>query len=375
MNVKLMGFIFGVLGSIGVMVALILDPTRFFANTLVWFILALSIGLGCLFLVGLEHVVSSRWSVPIRRVPERLSGFLLPALFLAIITLLGGKTVFTWAIHSASLGPAKALWFQPLFFVGRIALCFFLWWIAYRFFVKGSFAQDETGDANFTIQARRRAAPFLWLFASTLFLVSVDWLLGMEPHWLSSVWGVYLFGSVVASGLSATAVGVAWLMGRGRLPGVNEHHLFNIGGLLFAFILFWSYIAFSQFMLIWYANIPEEASFFVSRTHGYWGKVVLGLAVLHFAVPFFGLLSRDAKAKINRLRWVAYCALAAHLLDLYWIVFPALHRPTLKFGWVEVSFGLLLVPSSLWWASRLMRNGKDMPVGDPNLKAGLAFHL
>jgi hypothetical protein len=155
---------------------------------------------------------------------------------------------------------------------------------------------------------------------------------------------------------------------------VRFDHLYNLGGFLFAFTVFWSYIGFAQYMLIWYANVPEEVVWYQHRIDGSWRFLVLALAVLHFCIPFFALVPRDAKGDPRRLRWVAMTVLLAHALDLYWMVFPVLGTSPV-FGIWEVSFGLFFVSASLLWIRRSMARGADMPVGDPFLKEGLEFRL
>lgn len=372
----------GGVGLFGMVLALALgrDLPRFFANWVLWLVALLSLALGALFMVALEHLVGARWSVPLRRVPERLSSLLwllLPVAAVGLLTLFTSNPLYPWAAPAAAEDPilaGKAAWLNPAFFILRVALCFGLWWIFYAALVQGSLRQDRGGDAAFPARARRASTLFMLVYAPTISLVAFDWLMSLEPHWFSTIFGVYLFAGSVISGLAAITLCVLHLEAQGRLPGVRADHLYNLGGLMFAFTCFWTYIAISQFMLIWYANLPEEVVWFAHRAeHGWWAVVVL-LAVMRFLVPFFALLSRDAKSDPARLRWVSLWMLAAHVLDLYFLVMPSLGRGVL-FGLMEVSAALFFVALATGWVVRSMRMGADMPTGDPNLAKGLEFHL
>jgi hypothetical protein len=174
--------------------------------------------------------------------------------------------------------------------------------------------------------------------------------------------------------LSLTVLSVLYLKRRGRLLEVTSDHIYNLGGFLFAFIVFWSYIGFAQYLLMWYANIPEEVAWYKIRLEGGWGVVLLAMAAFHFLVPFFILVARGAKSDPRLLASAAALVLFSHLLDLYWMVFPAVDGGS-DFGWQELSFAVLFVSTALLWIRRSMARGADMPVGDPMLREGLEFRL
>lgn len=375
-------FMMGGVGLVGMALALVVtgDVQRFFANWIVWLVVLLTLGLGALFMVALEHVVAARWSVPLRRVPERLASLLLllvPIAGIGLLALLGSRPLYPWAAPGAledKILAGKAAWLNPGFFTLRVALCFLLWWVFYAVLVKGSLRQDEGRDAAFARRARRHSVLFLLVYAPTITLVAFDWVMSLEPKWHSTIFGVYLFSGSVWSGLAAITLGVLYLKKQGRLPGVGPDHLYNLGGLMFAFTCFWTYIAISQFLLMWYANLPEEVIWFAHRSRDGWGMVAILLAVVHFAVPFFALLSRDAKSDERRLSFMAKWILGAHALDIYFLVMPSLERGVLL-GVMEISAALFFIAAGVYWAARSMRMGADMPTGDPNLAEGLEFHL
>ncbi len=371
----LAGTAVGLMGmSITVLVA---GWERFWVNWIIWFVFVLTTGLGCFFIVALEHVVGAKWSVPLRRVPERLASLVLLMLPAGLLALFSLPVLYPWTRPASLQDPliaGKAVWLNIPFFAVRVLLCFALWAVAYRILITGSFRQDERQGPRFNTRARRFAPLFMAIFAFTITLVAFDWISSLEPSWYSDIFGVYLFAGTFMAGLSATAIALVYLMRRDRLPGVGPDHVYNLGGFLFAFTVFWGYIGFAQYMLMWYANLPEEVFWYQERLAGMWGPVVLVLALIHFVVPFFVLIPRDAKSDPKRLLWVSAVVLAAHWLDLYWMIFPILGKGPL-FGWPELAFAVFFLSAALLWIGRAMRVGADMPVGDPFLREGLEFHL
>ncbi len=367
-----------VLGFAGVIAAIpVLGWERFWANWILWFLFFLTIGLGCLFLVALEHIVSARWSIPLRRVPERLSGLILMMAPVALLALASLRFLYPWANPDSLKNPiiaGKAVWLNVPFFSLRAIACIVLWAIGYWIFVSGSIRQDQSKDPRFSLRARRFAPVFMAIFGITITLVAFDWISSLEPEWYSDIFGVYLFAGSFLAGLAATALAVLYLKNSGRLPGVGSDHLYNLGGFLFAFTVFWSYIGFAQYLLMWYANLPEEVFWYKERLQGAWGPLLLALAIFHFLVPFFVLIPREAKGNPKFLLWISALMLFSHWLDLYWMIFPVL-GPVPHFGWPEISFALLFLSTGLLWIRRCMKRGEDMPVGDPFLKEGLEFRL
>jgi hypothetical protein len=368
----------GGLGLVGVVLtALMSGWERFWVNWILWFLFLLTIGLGCLFIVALEHVVGAKWSVPLRRVPERLSSLVLLMIPAILVALLSLHLLYPWSRPESLSDPViagKSGWLNVRFFSLRVFVCIVLWAIAYRVFVSGSMKQDDSQDLRFTVRARRFAPVFMVFFGITITVVAFDWISSLEPKWYSDIFGVYVFAGTFLAGLSATSLAVLYLKSRGRLERVRSDHMYNLGGFLFAFTVFWSYIGFAQYMLMWYANMPEEVFWYHERLAGGFGPLLLLLAIIHFLVPFFILIPRDAKSDPRFLFWTAMLMLVAHLLDLYWMIFPVLGRGAV-FGWPELSFCLLFVSVSLLWIRRAMQRGSDMPVGDPFLNQGLEFHL
>jgi hypothetical protein len=380
------------LGLAGVVASWFADIERFAANWVIWSVGFAGLAIGALFIVALEHLTRAQWSIVLRRVPERLSG-LLPAAFVLFLVGTGliwlafsghgpAGEYFPWASgHFAELAAAgdyhansKAIWFSTPFFLGRLLFVFAVWLLSWKLLAGGSIKQDTTRDPRFSLFAKRFSAPFMWLFAITVSMLGVDWLMGMSPRWFSTIFGVYTFSGFFLSALAATVLMILALQRQGRLKEVKPDHLYSLGGFLFAFTVFWAYIAFSQFMLIWYANLPDETFWFKDRLTDGWYPLTIVLSLVRFVIPFFALLSREVKMDAARLRWVALLILFGQALDLYWIVMPELGQGPL-FGWPELAFAAFFTGLGVWLAQRSMRQGEDLPVGDPNLDAGLHYHL
>jgi hypothetical protein len=352
-------------------------PARFWANWVVWFLFLFTLALGALFLVALEHLVSARWSVPLRRIPERLASLLIPLAAVALVALGAVPVIYPGARPEAAHEPllaGKAAWLGVPWFSARVGLCAALAILALAVLFHGSLRQDRSKDPAFTVRARRFAPVAMAIFALVVTQAAFDWIGGLEPAWYSDVIGVYLFAAAFLAALAATVLTMVWLQGQGRLQAIRFDHWYNLGGFLFGFTVFWAYIAFAQYMLMWYGNLPDEVLWYRARTGPGWLGVTLLLAVARFVVPFFALIPRDAKGDPRRLAWVAVVVLASHWVDLYWLVFPALGR-TPAFSWPELGFALLFVGGSLLWLRSAMGRGEDMPVGDPFLKEGLEFRL
>jgi hypothetical protein len=371
----------GLLAALGIVgtaaTGLFLDWNRFWANWILWFMFLLTIGLGSLFIVALEHVVGARWSIPLRRIAERMSGLVILMGPAAILALLSLNFLYPWTREESLKNPAiagKAGWLNARFFTWRVVACIALWAIAYWLFVGGSIRQDRNRSPKFNLRARRFAPLFMVVFGITITVAAFDWISSLEPEWYSDILGVYIFAGAFLAGLAATTLAILYLKSRGRLTGIKPDHMYNLGGFLFAFIVFWSYIGFAQYLLMWYANLPEEIFWYKERLQGAWGALLLLLAVFHFLVPFFILIPREAKSNPKFLFWTAALILFSHWLDLYWMIFPVLKHGIL-FGWPEISFAFLFISGALLWIRRSMSRGADMPIGDPLLSEGLEFRL
>jgi len=352
-----------------------------------WFFV--TICLGGLFFVLVHHVVGAKWSIVVRRLGEVVIGNFpllgLLAIPIVVVTLLGDGSFFRWAdpakVAENELVQAKRAYLNPTFFAIRAVVYFGVWTLIAFYFIRGSCRQDEQGhDEARALRMRQVAAPCLIVFGFTLTFASIDFIMSLEPEWFSTIFGVYIFGGSALAFFCSLAIVSMWLEKRRLLP-ITTEHFHDIGKYMFGFIVFWSYIAFSQFMLIWYANIPEETAWFLHRSSGFWEGMAIALIIGHFVLPFLGLVSRHIKRRRATLLFWAVWILAIHWIDLYWLVMPSMHggahehvvQTAVPFH--PVDFLFLLGFGSLFLAGLFFRAGSRslVPVKDPRLEESLAF--
>ena len=378
-----------VLGAIGCVVSLSGEAGRArFAFGYLWgFWLMWSVVLGCLFFVGLQHVTSSIWSVVVRRIAEVFAApmWLLAVCFVPIMVFVlwpNQFPVFPWTdaelMEHDHVLQGKQAYLNVPFFAAR-AVVFFGLWIAFsRYFVGTSLKQDRgMVGVEATLSMRRMAAPFTIIFAITATFAGIDWLMSINPYWFSTIFGVYVFSGMVLASLAAITIVTIRLRDTGRLPAglIGKDHLYNLGVLLFAFTSFWGYIAFSQYMLIWYANVPEETFYLNDRVRGGWAGVSIALALVRFVIPFLLLLSRHAKMNVGILFWTSVLVLGGQLLDLYWLIMPELHHERPVLGWQEICPVVLLTGLLILYVSRFLGRHAPLATGDPLLEQSREFRL
>jgi hypothetical protein len=392
---KRLGRMFLALGVLGLAAGVFLgmaegdDLRHFFHAYLVGYAFILTIALGGLFFVIIQHLTNAHWSVTVRRLAEFVTASLpwvgvlgLPLLY-PVFSHAGveeyGGLLWPW-IHPhgdhAALIEKKSAWLNPTFFAGRVLVYFLIWAAMGTYFVRKSFAQDSAapGDYSPTLAAKKLSAPGVILFALSLTFAAFDLLMSLDPAWFSTIFGVYIFaGSVIAifSWLILTAL---FMQRTGRMQSaVTVEHYHDLGKFLFAFVFFWGYIAFSQYMLIWYGNIPEETLWFAHRQTEAWMPVSWFLVVGHFIIPFAGLLSRHVKRRLTVLGfWAAYM-LVVHWVDLYWLVMPALDHEALHLGVLDVATSVGLIGLFAAALCRIAGDRPLVPVNDPLLGDCLSF--
>ncbi len=337
---------FGLLGVGLVLIAAAwLTGEHFYASYLVGYMGVLAVCLGGLFFVMLHHVTRAGWSVVVRRVAENLAAVLPLMLLLFVPILVGFDEIFHhWAHanHDAfgnALAPTdpkydavlagKSGWLNKPFFIVRVFVYFAVWIALALYFRSQSIKQDENGDPAISLRLARVAAPGMLAFALATTFAAFDWIMAVDPHWFSTMFGVAYFSGGFMSFLAFAILLVQWLTSRGYLQGavtVEHHH--DLGKLMFAFMVFWTYANFSQYMLIWYANLPEETQWYQDRSQHGWGSIGTLLIVGHFFVPFALLMSRHVKRNPVGLAAAAIFLLVIHCFDMQYLILPSgVHAP------------------------------------------------
>jgi hypothetical protein len=350
----------------------------FYFPYLVAYLFFLSIGLGSLFFVLCLFVTRAGWGVAIRRIVENGMATLPAFALLFIPVWLGRHELFPWldpeVVAKSKLLQGKAPFLNEPFFMIRALFYFVAWSALATYFSRQSQRQDESGDPAISARLRSVSAPAIIVYALTSTFAAVDWIMSLTPEWYSTMIGVYFFAGSVLAAFAFAIVAVHRMQAQGLLQGlVTVEHVHDLGKLLFAFTVFWTYIGFSQYFLIWYANIPEETVYFMDRNRGTWPAVGKLLVVGHFVIPFFFLMPRAIKRDSRLLVAGALWLLAMHFFDVYWCVMPV-HRPDgAQPGIVDLgamlAVGGFFLAAFGWISSRRAL----VPLKDPRLPESLTF--
>ncbi len=271
----------------------------------------------------------------------------------------------------------KAGYLNKNFFLARAVFYFLIWALLATRLFDYSTAQDTSKDPKLTLAAQRFSAPGTFLFALTLTFAAFDWIMSLEPSWFSTIFGVFYFACGVVSSLAVLILVTMGLRDSGPLKdAVTVEHFHDLGKLLFGFLVFWGYIGFSQFMLIWYAALPEETTFYHNRwDHGPWDAVSKAIIFGHFVLPFFWLISRTFKRNLGRLQIGAAILLVMHVVDVYWLVMPnyLLGKDGFSFHWMDVACLLAVGGVYAAYVFYMMTKHPLVPIGDPRLPRSLHF--
>jgi hypothetical protein len=377
-------------GAVGLAATYFLySPERFFADYLLGFWYFAGISVTMVFFSALQYLARVGWSASIRRIAENYTGFV-PFIGIALIpivmNMLGHHSIYEWSHESAATDPIllkKAAYLNPTFFIVRLALYALMWIGMVRYIVGNSVKQDTSGsDITPTKRNWKRSAPWVLAFAITITFSSFDLLMSLEPHWFSTIWGVYTFAGHFGAALAIITLTLIALYKRGLMkPYITLEHFHDLGKLMFAFSVFWTYIAFSQYFIIWYANLPEETIYFDVRTSNGWEIFGLLLVVFHFVLPFFLLLRQDVKRKMNVLTIAAIVILIAHFIDLVWIILPAVSKVVggsqmeapMMFGWSEFTGIFFFGGVFLVLAARNFKKRSAVAYNDPLLNESLEY--
>ncbi len=316
------------------------DLSHFLHAYLLNFTFYLTITLGCIFFVMIQHLTKAGWSVTVRRVAEVLGCAIFPMALLFVpiwvMVLMGNSDLYPWintepaaegapewAVGDSRIFAIKSTFLSPMWFCLRAIVYFSVWtFIAVRLY-RWSIRQDETGDKKISLKAQSFCAPMMLAFVLSLAFAAFDWQMSLAPMWFSTMFPVYIFAGCVLSSLATITLVCLLLQRSGRVTDeITVEHYHDLAKLTFAFIFFWGYIAFSQFMLIWYANIPEETFWFRFRANSGWLAISMILLFGHLFIPFMGMMARTVRRSKPYLIFSSIFLLLMHWVDHYWIVMP-----------------------------------------------------
>jgi hypothetical protein len=371
----------GVIGAAAGLAGLLLDATRFFQAYLTGYLLWLAVSAGCLALVMLHHVAGGRWGAVLLRFWE--AGVrLLPAWALLFVPLvLGLHTLYPWAMPEVVAADPLLQQKQPYlnvpFFIIRAVVYFGVWVALGRVLTRGSRALDEAYDTRRYARLRALSGGGLAALGLTATFAIVDWMMSLEPHWYSTIYGPMVAMGAVLGAFAASLVAAGLLAERPPLANVSAPRLwYDLGSLLLTFVLLWTYLAFSQYLIIWYGNLREEIPWYLRRQQGGWEWLALGLVVFSFIVPFLVLLSRAARRTGRRLALVAGLVLLMRVVDGLWLIEPAFHETVGGLNWLDLALvaglGGLWLAGYLWQLRRAPLLPRYDPRAQPQAEAGHA---
>lgn len=369
------------IGALAMLGSFSLNKTVGWVDFLVNNIYFVTLGVSGVFFLSITGVLQASWLTPYKRVPEAMTKFLPYGFALMLLTYFGMHTLYEWTHHDVVMNDPilreKIAWLNTAGFMSRMVMIFVAWILVAKRLIGLSAKQDTGEDVSNKIVGS--SAVGIILFALAICVAAFDWIMSVEPHWFSTIFGVYIFAGTFVSGISFITLTVIKLKEWGYLDGVvNDNHYHDLGKWMFGFSTFWAYIWVSQYLLIWYANIPEETEYYVLRHH-HWNTFFFVNLIINWVVPFFGLMSRQAKRDTKRLKLIASILLLGHFTDLYLMVAPKVFEhhgieTVSGYGVLQILqlagyFGLFI-----FIVGTALSKGKLVPTGDPQLEEGIHLH-
>ncbi len=352
------------------------SPDQFLRSYLVGYMLVLGVVLGSLAILMLHQLTGGAWGLVIRRILEAAVRTvpLMALLFLPLA--LGVGRLYKWAdpalVSGDPLLRIKSAYLNVPFFMGRAVLYFAAWYLLASLMNKYSAEQDAAGANPAAEKLQKLAGPGLLVYGGTVTFAAIDWIMSLDPHWFSTIFGILVMGGQAVSALAFVIVITVFLARRKPMCDViTPAHLHDLGKLMFAFVMLWAYFSFSQLLIIWSANLPEEIPWYLRRFNHGWQWVGLAIIVFHFALPFVLLLSRDIKRDNRRLTSIALWLLVMRCVDLFFLVAPEFSKDSFAFHWLDPMAPIGL--GGVWLSSFLLQLKKRalMPVHDPHLEEAL----
>jgi hypothetical protein len=366
--------IVGGLFLLALIIGAFFDRKQFFQAYLVGWTFWTGIAVGSLALLMLQHLTGGGWGLVIRRVLEAATRTLPIMAILFVPVILGAHDIYHHWLDPEELKKypivqLKTPYLKLWFFIVR-ALVYFAAWSALAFFLnRWSLAQDRTADNRYTKNMRLLSGPGMVLLIFTVTFASVDWYMSLEPEWFSTIYG---FIWVAAWSLSALAFVIAAMASLYKQEPMKRIvatlHFHDLGKLLLALVMLWAYFAFSQYLIIWSGNLPEETGYYILRSHEVWGAIIVTIAVLHFAAPFLFLLSRNFKRNPERLVSIAILILLMRGVDLLWMLVPAFKD---EYKWIVLDVIALIAFGGAWlWLFAWQLSKRPLiPINDPQFES------
>src|SRR6266536_3074746 len=353
----------------------LVDRGQFFRSYLVGYLFWIGITLGCLGLLQLQNLTGGAWGLVIRRVLEATTQTLPLMALLFIPIILGAHHIYPWTNREEmSKTPALAekarFYLNVPFFTGRAVLYFGIWFLTAFLLNKWSTEQDVNNDRRLTRRTRMIAGPGLALMVLTITFASVDWAMSLNPEWFSTIYGLLFVAAWALSALAFVIAVMALLVNREPVSRVmRPNHFQDLGKLMLALVMLWAYFAFSQFLIVWSGNLPEEIQWYLPRIRGGWGVIALSVVFFHFAFPFLLLLSASLKRNARKLLMLAGLILVMRIIDLFWMIAPEFSPDRFHVSWMD--FVAPIGIGGIWLGVFALQLSKRplMPVNDPDFGA------
>ena len=379
-RVQQVGLIAGVIGLILCAIGLFISPDQFFRSYLFSFMFVLGLSLGSLGLLMLQHLTGGHWGIIIRR-PLESATRSLPLLFVLFIPIFFGmKYLYSAWLDAPHSGEGSLSEFQQTYltkngFVVRAIIYFAVWLLLVFLFNRWSREQDvNREDRALRRRLKMMAGPGIILYVFAMSFAAIDWVMSLSPHWASTIYGfLFIAGQLISSMSLMIAVIVLLARSEPFAHIIQSRHLHDLGKLLLAFVMLWAYFDFSQLLIIWSGNLPEEITFFRTRLYGQWGVVAVIIVVFHFFVPFFLLLSRDLKRNLRMLPWVAVWLIFMRFVDLFWMTRPEFTPKAWPNLW-DLAAPLALGGLWLFVFAGQLKQMPLLPLGDPKLPEAIEQH-
>lgn len=368
------GFVSAIASVVGLFVD---DAGQFYFSSLTAGFFTLGIPVGALFFILIHYLVGAKWSTTSRRIAEVMAT-VVPyiAIILAVVILLGIHQLYSWSrpeVMSEDLGlQKKQAYLNVNFFTIRLFFYVIVWTALAKFFLRSSVKGDSASFEADTSKAKTISPVGIILFALTVTFAAFDWIMSLDPHWYSTIFGVYIFAGFVVSFFATIILVCRILQINGYLKNIiTEEHYHDHAKLMFAFTCFWAFCGFAQYMLIWYGNVPEETIFFSHRWVGAWKYISLILPAGHFAIPFVLLMSRPTKRNMKFLSFMCVWLLVMHFIDLHWLVLPNFHHEGFDLSWMDITTLFAFVGIFFGILGKKLMKQALIPLNDPDLEASL----